>query len=251
MIPKIIHYCWLSGDPIPADLQRCMNTWKRRLPDYEMMLWDTNRFPLDQSKWVKEAFENKKYAFAADYIRAYALYHYGGIYLDMDVEVLKSFDPLLSLPMFIGYDHHTDKYMEVATWGVSKGNEILKILLDCYNEKTFVKEDGTLDTEVMPQFASRVLQVSGFKFIAVKTKNEAADVFAKGEREIPIFPRHWFCPLDWYTYKLNKTKETFSIHHYKGSWLPDEVRKERAVLSKLGHYIPLIWRKIQALLKLQ
>ena len=105
MIPKIIHYCWLSNDPIPEDLSRYMKTWKQKLPDYEFMLWDFNRFDKNNSQWVKEAFEHKKYAFAADYIRLYALYHYGGIYLDMDVEVLKTFTPFLSLRTMIGFEN--------------------------------------------------------------------------------------------------------------------------------------------------
>lgn len=251
MIPKIIHYCWLSGDPIPADLQRCMKSWKRHLPDYEFMLWDTNRFPLEQSTWVSEAFEQKKYAFAADYIRIYALYHYGGIYLDMDVEVLKSFNPLLELPMVVGFDHHADKFMEVATWGVVKEHLALKIVLDFYDTRSFVRIDGSLDTEVMPQVVSRVLQEAGYSFIAVHSIMEAYRVIATNEKAIPIFPREWFCPLDWYTYKLNKTADTFSIHHYKGAWLPQDIRRERAILSKLGHYLPRIWRKIEAWLGLK
>ena len=97
MIPKIIHYCWLSDDPVPSDLQKYMRTWKEKLPDYEFMKWDFNRFDKQSSKWVAQAFDNKKYAFAADYIRLYALYNYGGIYLDMDVEVLKSYNPFLCL----------------------------------------------------------------------------------------------------------------------------------------------------------
>lgn len=99
MIPKIIHLCWLSGDPYPPKIQKCLESWKKFLPEYEVMLWDGNRFDLNSSSWVAQAFA-KKYAFAADYIRMYALYHYGGIYLDSDVEVLKSFDELLTLPLF-------------------------------------------------------------------------------------------------------------------------------------------------------
>jgi Mannosyltransferase OCH1 and related enzymes len=97
MIPKIIHYCWLSNDPIPSNIQHYMDSWKKYLPDYEFIHWNFDKFDKSSSRWVSEAFDNKKYAFAADYIRLYALYHYGGIYLDMDVEVLKSFNPFLSL----------------------------------------------------------------------------------------------------------------------------------------------------------
>ena len=102
MIPKIIHLCWLSGDAYPAKIAKCLKTWRQHLPDYEIMLWDTQRFDMNSSQWVRQAFECKKYAFAADYIRFYALYHHGGIYLDSDVEVLKSFDDLLDLPYFVG-----------------------------------------------------------------------------------------------------------------------------------------------------
>ena len=87
MIPKIIHYCWLSNDPIPSNIQHYMDSWKKYLPDYEFIHWNFDKFDKSSSRWVSEAFDNKKYAFAADYIRLYALYHYGGIYLDMDVDV--------------------------------------------------------------------------------------------------------------------------------------------------------------------
>ena len=94
MIPKIIHYCWLSNDPFPAEIAGWIATWQQHLPDYELMLWNLERFPLGKSVWVKEAFEARKYAFAADYIRLHALYEYGGIYLDSDVEVRKPFKHL-------------------------------------------------------------------------------------------------------------------------------------------------------------
>ena len=105
MIPKIIHYCWLSNDPIPSNIQHYMDSWKKYLPDYEFIHWNFDKFDKSSSRWVSEAFDNKKYAFAADYIRLYALYHYGGIYLDMDVEVLKSFNPFLSLQTMMGWQY--------------------------------------------------------------------------------------------------------------------------------------------------
>ena len=107
MIPKIIHYCWLSNDPIPEKLQSCMNSWKKQLPDYEFKLWNFSSFDINSSQWVKEAFNAKKYAFAADYIRLYAVYNYGGIYMDMDIEVIKSFNPLLDREYILGYETQT------------------------------------------------------------------------------------------------------------------------------------------------
>ena len=105
MIPKIIHYCWLSNDPIPQKLKECMETWKEKLPDYEFILWNFDRFDKNSSIWVQQAFDNKKYAFAADYIRLFAIYNYGGIYMDMDIEVLKDFESLLNQNLMIAYEN--------------------------------------------------------------------------------------------------------------------------------------------------
>ena len=131
MIPKLIHYCWLSGDPIPENLQKCMNSWKKYLPDYEFILWDRNRFDINSTLWTKQAFEAKKYAFAADYIRLYAVYTYGGIYMDMDVEVLKSFNALLSSPYILGLE--TDNGIEAGIFGAEKQTPFLKDCLNYYN----------------------------------------------------------------------------------------------------------------------
>ena len=118
MIPKVIHYCWLSGDPIPEKLQRCMDSWKKFLPDYEFVLWDLERFDIKTSQWVKEAFEARKYAFAADYIRLYAVYNYGGIYMDMDVEVVRPFDDLLASPYILGLE--SEKGVEAGVFGAER-----------------------------------------------------------------------------------------------------------------------------------
>ena len=119
MIPKIIHYCWLSNNPYPEEIVNCINSWKKYLPDYQLMLWNFDRFDIDSSIWVKQAYETKKYAFASDYLRLYALYNYGGIYLDVDVEVINSFDNLLDLPYFIG-EENTIYAIEAATIGAEK-----------------------------------------------------------------------------------------------------------------------------------
>lgn len=138
MIPKIIHLCWLSGDAYPPLIQKCINSWKTVLPDYEIWLWDGKRFDINSSIWVKEAFSVKKYAFAADYIRCYALYHFGGIYLDSDVEVIKSFDDLLHLPYFVGKEQAGG--FEAATMGFEKGHPFFKHMLDYYDGRHFKKE---------------------------------------------------------------------------------------------------------------
>jgi len=119
MIPKIIHYCWLSNDPFPKDIEVHMKTWKEKLPGYEFRHWNFERFPKDKSQWVSEAFDAKKYAYAADYIRLYALYTEGGIYMDTDVEVVKPFDKFLQLPYMVGTEGQG--WIEAGVFGSEKG----------------------------------------------------------------------------------------------------------------------------------
>ena len=120
MIPKTIHYCWLSNDPVPQKLQDCMATWKAKLPDYEFVLWNFDRFDINSSLWVKQAFEAKKYAFAADYIRLFAVYNYGGFYLDMDMEVLRSFNNLINNKIALAYENDNES-IEAGCFGAEKG----------------------------------------------------------------------------------------------------------------------------------
>jgi lipopolysaccharide biosynthesis glycosyltransferase len=125
-IPKIIHYCWLSNDPIPELYQRCMDSWKQKLHDYEFILWDTERFDINMTDWTKQALKAKHYASAADYIRLYAVYHFGGIYLDMDVEVVKPFDDILNCGLLLARENHVYNYIEAGCFGASKNHQYIK-----------------------------------------------------------------------------------------------------------------------------
>lgn len=202
-IPKIIHYCWLSGDPYPELVQHCMQSWKEKLPDYEFMLWDMNRFDIHSVSWVEQACAAKKWAFAADYIRLYALYNYGGIYLDSDVEVLKSFDDLLELPYFFGREHYFDMIdasntIEAATMGCEKGCAVIKECLDFYDGRNFVKPNGEYDMLILPYAMSLV--------------------FSKHAKRISLLPMDYFSPKNTRTLEIEATENTYSVHHFNGSW---------------------------------
>lgn len=216
MIPKIIHYCWLSNDPIPQILQNYMLSWKKELPDYEFILWNFDRFDKNSSRWVKEAFENKKYAFAADYIRLYALYKYGGIYLDMDVEVLKSFNDLLTLKTMLCFENSNCESLEVAAFGVEKESEWIKVCLEEYQKRNFIKEDGSFNLEPLPQVVKRCLYRNGFQIKKVINIEQAQKL---SNKEIPVFPCSFFSPKSYLTGDLKTTANTYSIHHFTGSWL--------------------------------
>lgn len=208
MIPKIIHLCWLSGNKFPDDIQACIDTWHDKLPDYEIVLWDTKRFDVNSVPWVKEAYEAKKYAFAADYIRLHALYHYGGIYLDSDVIVYKSFNDLLHLPYFIGEDQCGN--FEPAIIGSEKGNTWIKEVLDRYKGRHFVMEDGTFDTLPLPAVFFKILSHHKFRQINSDKKYLKKDT-------IYVFPKQYFNSRN--NVGVKQTKYSYCSHAYKGSWM--------------------------------
>lgn len=140
MIPKIIHYCWLSGDAYPKLVQQCITSWQRLLPDFEFRLWDKSCLPMIDSVYANEAFEEKVYAAAADIIRLWAVYHYGGFYLDMDVEVLRDLSSLTRFPYVFGVENGTGG-IEAAIFGAEPGMAYLKDCLNFYEGKHFTRKD--------------------------------------------------------------------------------------------------------------
>ena len=221
MIPKIIHLCWLSGDPYPSKIEKCLKSWEKYLPDYEITLWDTKRFDLNSSLWVKQAFENKKYAFAADYIRFYALYHMGGVYLDSDVEVLRSFDDLLDLPYFIGAEKAQTP--EAAIIGAEKGCDWIKRCLDYYQDRSFVKDDGTLDIRKLPEIM--VEQIQTLKSLRVLSLKDSQSIRKLNmQKEVLEFNDVFFSPKVFDSREVEITPYTYAIHHYQNSWFSPKAK---------------------------
>lgn len=200
MIPKKIHYCWLSDDPMPEKLQRCMESWKLKLPDYDIIKWDLKRFPLEKNVWVREAFERKKYAFAADYIRLYALATEGGIYLDSDVEVLKPFDNLLHLPYFICKEN-SPQGVEAAILGAEAHTPWVDKCLEYYDGKNFVdKLTGKEHTEVLPSIIkSQITSKYSIKYI------NGIDEMDLSSNVVCVFPSDYFSPKSVVTKKIKLT----------------------------------------------
>lgn len=232
MIPKIIHLCWLSGDPYPPKIAKCLKSWEKYLSDYEIVLWDTKRFDLNSSIWVKQAFENKKYAFAADYIRFYALYHMGGIYMDSDVEVLKSFDELLDLPYFVGAEKAQTP--EAAIIGAEKGCDWIKQCLDYYKDRLFVKEDGSLDIRKLPEIM--VEQIQKLKPVRVLSLEDSLNIRKLDmQSEVLEFNDAFFSPKVFDSREVEITPYTYAIHHYQNSWFSPKAKayyRSRAILVK-------------------
>jgi mannosyltransferase OCH1-like enzyme len=203
MIPKIIHYCWLSGDILPEKFQYCEKTWREKLPGYEFVLWNFDRFDINSSIWVKQAFEAKMYACAADYIRLFAIYNYGGIYLDMDVEAVKPFGGLLDREVMLGYEDNEQR-IEAGCFGAEKGHPFIKKCLDYYKDR---------------EFSIPVI-------LPILMRNVLNESFADENYE--ILPSEYFSAKSYVTGAVKKTKNTCTIHHYTGSWFSEKGRKDMA-----------------------
>lgn len=229
MIPKIIHYCWLSTETIPEKIQKCIDSWSKYLPEYHIKLWNHEKFPRGRSKWVDQAFDHKKYAFAADYIRCYALYHEGGIYLDSDVEVIKSFNELLTLPYFISLD--SAGFLESAVMGFEKGNPIFKEALHYYDTNNFVT-NGKMNLKTMPL----VLQDSVKINKEIKVFDKPITEWWEDEEIFCVLTNNYFSPKSYLTGEIDRDAHTYTVHHFAGSWQPKWKLKIKELVILFGGY---------------
>ncbi|MFK5879680.1 MAG: glycosyltransferase [Flavobacteriaceae bacterium] len=233
MIPKIIHFCWLSGDKYPKLIEQCMATWKTKLPDYEFILWDTKKFDVESFLWTKQAFETKKYAFASDYIRLHALYNYGGIYLDTDVELLKNFDNLLHLPYFIGLEQAD--IIEAAIIGTEKGADWVADCIRHYDNKPFIKEDGSYDLLILPKIMEGQIEKNRALVPMNKFDIQNIDELIEDKSKLFLFPSEYFSAKNNETYQISTTKNTHAIHHFNNAWVKKRKRVRLNIKRKIIH----------------
>lgn len=244
MIPKIIHLCWLSGDPFPVDIVKCLETWNDKLQGYTIWLWgkaprdlsvikdlkvEVKNFDLNSTIWTRQAFEAKKYAFAADYIRLYALYNFGGIYLDADVVMYKPFDDLLVLPYFIGADRIGS--FEAAVIGCEKGNQWVGDILCRYDERNFILPDGRHDMYPLPGVFRDTLISKGYMFKKLANINSFVE-FANNNI-IYVFKSDFFNSRD--HIRVRPTKNSYCAHNYLGTWCKNS---NLSILDKIKKNIP-------------
>lgn len=229
MIPKIIHFVWVGGKPFPPLVKKCIKTWKKFCPDFEIKMWNENNFDLNSNLYCKQAIENKKWAFASDFIRLKALYEFGGIYLDTDVQITKKLDDLLSNKAFIGFE--TEEFLSTAVIAAEKENPWIKKNLDYYQDRSFIKEDGTMDVTTNVVTLTNITKNIYKEF---KLNNQLQTL-----KDLTIYPKDYFCPIDYNTQTTNPTKNTHAIHHFSGSWLPKQnffkkfIRKCKNLIKKI------------------
>ena len=218
MIPKIIHYIWLGRGQKPKIFDKCYQSWKKYCPDYEFMLWDESNVDLDKYQYVREAYDAKKYAFASDVIRLQKLYEYGGIYLDIDVELIKPIDELLNQKCFMGFEANNAINPGIIC-GTEPRNEDILNILNQYEKMKFIEKDGsfnklTICETVTPYFIKKGLVPNNTKQVI-----DGAT----------FYPMEYFCPIDYITGKKKKTKNTYSIHWYFASWYSPKQKLKKSL----------------------
>ena len=224
MIPKKIHYCWFGRGQMPELAIKCIDSWKKHLPDYEIIEWNEDNFDINSNQYVKEAYEAKKYAFVTDYIRLYVLYNYGGVYMDTDVEVLKSIDKFLLHRAFTGCENE-----EMCVTGImaSEANHSwIKELLSYYNDRPFILSDGSYD------------KTTNTKTITYTTIDKYGWIPRNNHQvlreDLNIYPFDFFCAKSFETGQIKSTKNTYTIHHFSGSWHTKSDKIKRNIIKLLG-----------------
>ena len=216
MIPKTIHYCWFGYNPKTKIAEKCIKSWKKYCPDYQIIEWNEDNFDIQRSPlYVRQAYEAKKWAFVTDYVRLQVVYENGGIYMDTDVELRKKPDLLLDYSAYFGFED--GKYINTGLgFGAEKGNTMLQKLMDDYSDIAFLKEDGTMDTTPCPKRNTRVFLKHGLM------QNNSRQIL---DGNILILPSTVLCPFDYQMNKTGNIKEAISIHWFSASWFSKEQKK--------------------------
>ena len=225
-IPKIIHYCWFGGNPLPELAQKCIASWEKYCPDYEIIRWDESNFDLNYNDYVREAYEAKKWAFVSDVARLYALVNYGGIYMDTDTELLKPLDGLLHYEAVAGFESET--HIAAGLMGCQAGQELIFELLHDYDGTHFIRPDGSYDLTTIVVRITDICQK--YSFIPNNTLQTV-----KG---FTLLPKDYLYPMDYITRGITTTDRTLALHHYAGSWLSEDQQLAQELFVKYKKYMP-------------
>lgn len=223
---KTIHYCWFGRGEKPALVLKCIESWKKYLPDFTIVEWNEDSFDVSCVSYVKQAYESKKYAFVSDYVRFWVLYNYGGLYLDTDVEIIKPFGDLLLDEAFAGLETEDFSAPGLVLWCKNRGNSILHEMLETYSTVNFLKDDGTMNTLTVCVYFTAVLKKYGF--VKGNMKQQCGS--------FTVYPIDYFCPFDDLTGLLKITENTVSIHWYHKTWMSKN-QKIRNRISRVLHRI--------------
>ena len=244
-IPRIIHYCWMSNDPFPPLVQKCIDSWKKFCPDYQIIKWDSSNVDLDYCPFIREAYDAKRWAFVSDVVRLYSIVNYGGFYLDSDVEILKPLDDLLKLPAVTGFECGSEYALAMNSMACEKGHPAFVEFLKAYEKIHFRRIDGTFNQTPIPQRITKIC----LKYGLVCDNSE--QTLSNG---LHILPQNYLSPKNWLNGAINITPNTYMIHHFTGEWLKTDERdyydKMYNKISSVLHISGFIPKKIASVMTL-
>lgn len=224
MIPKKIYYCWFGRNELPIEVKKCIESWKKHCPDYEIVECNEDNYDINKNEYVKYTYANKKYAFLTDYVRLDIIYNNGGIYLDTDVELVKPLDDLLETSGYIGME-------QVGTvntgqgFGAIKKHPFIKENKEFYENYDFLDKNGKFKKVICVSVTTKILERHG-----LKKENKKQQVF-----DMDVYPVEYFCPKIMGTNRIVITQNTYSIHHFDSTW-----KSNNKIIRKIGYYlIPL------------
>lgn len=227
-IPKKIHYCWFGGNPLPDTALKCIESWKKFCPDYEIIQWNENNFDVECCDYVREAYKEKKWAFVSDYARFKILYDEGGVYFDTDVELLKPIDLLIEQSGFMASESILCDVAPGLGIAAPKGLSIYDEIIKDYEQSSFIKETGDIDLTTVVKRTTGILEKHGLKHENI-IQNIAG---------IIIYPKEYFCPMDYKTRKIELTDNTYAIHHFDCSWHNDEQKYRNRLYLRYNKFLP-------------
>ncbi|RHV70463.1 glycosyl transferase [Roseburia sp. OM02-15] len=226
MIPKKIHYCWFGGNDLPESAKKCINSWKKYFPEYEILQWNENNYDVKKNEYIRGAYESKKFAFVSDYARFDVLYKYGGLYFDTDVEVVRSFDDILKNGSYMGCEIDGNDSSDISIlvnpglgMAAPAGLEIYKDILAYYNKQKFYDDNGNINTTTVVTRTTQILLEKG-----LKNNSKIQQI-----ERITIYPKEYFNPRNNNTGVLQKTSNTHSIHWYAQSWVSSKERLQSKI----------------------
>ena len=242
MIPKIIHYCWFGGKPLPKSAEKCIASWKKYLPDYEIKRWDESNFDVNAIPYTREAYAACKFAFVSDYARFWILYHYGGVYFDKDVEVIRPIDDIINRGGFLGVESNRNGIYTVNPglgFAATQGTAVIGEMVNLYSTFHFINTDGASDLKNIVEITTDYLSSKG-----LQNTDEIQDCCG-----FTIYPKDYFCPIDYDTRELKITENTRTIHHYAESWVPRSTRFKNALSRLCGKRFMSCLIRIKAFVK--
>ena len=223
LIPKKLHYCWFGGSPLPERDQKCLESWRRVCPDWEIIRWDESNYDVSKNAYMRQAYQVEKWGFVPDFARLDIVASEGGVYLDTDVELLKAPDELLDYAGYMGWSQ--DGYINPGQgFGAEAGNRFVMALVHMYESLSFVNDDGSLNLLPSPHYATDCLVELGF---------EKGGAFQSLDGFV-LLPAACLDPLDAATGRVGLVEETISIHHYFGSWLTERVKYQKELRRSLN-----------------